>query len=132
LLGAARAATLGIVHPATALAAAREFAARLAAAAPARVRSITLFGSRARGEGRPDSDIDLFVLVDRRDAGLLDTIYGIAQDVDLERLTYLSVKVCPVARRDEMRRLGDPFLTAVEREGIVLWTPTSKDASVTG
>lgn len=30
-----------------------------------RVRRILLFGSRARGEARPDSDWDLFVMVDR-------------------------------------------------------------------
>ena len=81
---------------------------------------------------RPDSDVDVLVVVDHRDAELTDAIHGAALEVDLEHLTFLSVKICPEAKLLEMRRLGDPFLAAVEGEGRVLWTRTSKAASATG
>ena len=96
-----------------------------------RVRTITLFGSHARGDARPDSDVDVFVVVDRRDRKLTAAIHDVAQRVDLEYLTYTSVKICPVAKLEQMRRLGDPLLDALEREGRTLWTHTSKAASAT-
>lgn len=109
----------------------REFVKRATARAAGRIRSITLFGSWARCGGGPGSDIDVFVVVDRRDPELTAAIHDAALGVDLERLTYLSVKICPAAKLDEMRRLGDPLLVAIEREGRALWIPTSRDASAT-
>jgi hypothetical protein len=41
----------------------REFGAQLHAALPGVVQEVRLFGSRARGEARPDSDWDLAVVV---------------------------------------------------------------------
>ena len=43
-------------------------------------RDVRVFGSRARGEGRPDSDLDLLVTLDE-DASLLD-IVAIKQDLE--------------------------------------------------
>jgi hypothetical protein len=43
-------------------------------------RKVRVFGSRARGEGRPDSDVDLLVSVGDR-ASLLDII-AIKQDLE--------------------------------------------------
>ncbi|HIC90083.1 MAG TPA: nucleotidyltransferase domain-containing protein [Anaerolineae bacterium] len=41
-----------------------EFCHRLLHAMPGQVRDLVLFGSRARGEGRPGSDLDLLVVLD--------------------------------------------------------------------
>lgn len=41
---------------------------------------VRVFGSRARGDGQPDSDLDLLVIMDR-DRSLLDLI-GFQQDVE--------------------------------------------------
>jgi predicted nucleotidyltransferase len=112
--------------------AARQFAERVAGQMPDRIQTVILFGSWARRRARPDSDIDIFVVVDRRDAAVVDAIQAVALEVDLEHLTYLSVKVCPVAKREEMRRIGDPFLSSIENEGQILWTRTSKAVSATG
>jgi predicted nucleotidyltransferase len=120
------------VRAETVMEAVREFVSRVTERCSPRVRSITLYGSWARGTARPDSDIDLFVLVDRRDAALAEDIQGVALEVDLERLTRLSVKICPEDRLAAMRRLGDPFLRAIETEGRLLWTPNSKDVFATG
>ena len=51
---------------------------RLAAAAPD--ATVILFGSRARGEGRPDSDLDLLVALEPHRT-LLD-IVGLKQDLE--------------------------------------------------
>jgi predicted nucleotidyltransferase len=117
------------VHSETVDRALADFVARVTLRAPGRIRRITLYGSRARGTARPDSDADVLVVVDRRDAALSEIVQGAAQDVDMEHLTCLSVKLCPEAKIEQMRRLDDPFLAAVEAEGRTLWTPTSKAAS---
>lgn len=108
-----------------------ELVDRLTARVGSRLRSITLYGSWARGKARPASDIDVMVVVDRRDPPLTAAIHEEAQEVDLRHLTYLSVKICPQAKLEEMRRLRDPFVANIEREGRTLWTPTSKPASET-
>lgn len=64
----------------------------------ARPEKIILFGSGARGEGRPDSDIDLLVIKNGQfDAGLLtEEIYmnliGIGKAVDVVLLSSLDVE----------------------------------------
>ena len=47
-----------------------EFKKRLGADLLSHVRSILLFGSRARGDAAPDSDLDLAVLVDKKNPEL--------------------------------------------------------------
>ena len=54
--------------------AADEFAGKLRMACGDRIRHIFLFGSRARGDYRPDSDYDLLIIVDSRDRDLLSSI----------------------------------------------------------
>lgn len=100
----------------------RGFVEGLRRAAPDRVRSIALFGSHARGDARHDSDIDLFVVVDRRDEELLDLIFTLAQEALLDKHVLLSPKVCAQDRLAKMKELGDPLLETLAREGVELWT----------
>ena len=41
---------------------------------PQRIKSIALFGSRATGKAKKDSDYDVFIMVDKSDRNLIDTI----------------------------------------------------------
>ena len=83
----------------------------LAIAARHGARSIRLFGSRARGDGRPDSDVDLLIDLDaRREIDLFDYagIVGeiqqvIAHPVDVARRDKLKPDVVAEALRDEIR-----------------------------
>jgi predicted nucleotidyltransferase len=54
-----------------------EFAGQVRARLGARVRQLVLFGSRARGEARQNSDCDILVVVDRRDPGMRDSLLKI-------------------------------------------------------
>ncbi|MBI4527369.1 MAG: nucleotidyltransferase domain-containing protein [Deltaproteobacteria bacterium] len=81
---------------------------------------LKLFGSKARGEGSRDSDIDVAVVVRRRNAGAWDRIMDIAFDVNLKWGVYISPRVL------ESRSLKDPkwrvtgFVKNLQREGIPL------------
>jgi uncharacterized protein len=80
---------------------------------------IILFGSRARGKPRPDSDIDILVIQDsalpgyRRDAALYLALAGLNAPVDV--ITYTPEEV-----RD-WSAVPQAFITTVIREGIVVY-----------
>lgn len=82
-----------------------------------RLRGLYLFGSHARGEAGPDSDIDLLVVLDRvphyygelqRSAELASDL-SLAYDVSISRV-FLS--------EDEWRRGEGPFLTTVREDAV--------------
>jgi predicted nucleotidyltransferase len=77
-----------------------------------RLRTITLFGSRARGEGRDDSDLDVTVDVLDVTRAERGAILDLATDLGVEHGLVLSV----VVLREGAARLP----AAVLREGIPL------------
>ena len=95
---------------------AREFERRLSGVAP--VRSLRLFGSRARGDAAPAADLDLFIEVDEVTPGLRARISEIAWEVGFERDRVISTIV---ATRDDLEQgaMGaNPLFHAIEREGV--------------
>ena len=102
------------------LALAREFAERLTVAVNEATMRVTLHGSRARGDADEESDLDLFVAVDREDPekDIERAAFGIACELTLESGILVSVLVADGAflRRHE----GFAFLEAIEEEGIPL------------
>lgn len=95
-----------------------ELKERLSAAYGERLHAVVLFGSEARGDARPDSDIDVLVV--------LETLTGDYGE-ELERglaAVYLvalrlgrRVSVKPLAR-DEYERGDSPLLREVRRSGV--------------
>lgn len=69
---------------------ARDFARELRALLGQRLKEVRVFGSRARGKARPQSDLDLFVLVDRHNLPLRLEIAGISDRV-MERAEFRRV-----------------------------------------
>ena len=82
--------------------------------------SLRLFGSKAKGEARRDSDIDLAVVVRRRSSRVWDRVLDAAFYTNLKWEIYISPRVI------ESRALKDPkwrvtgFVRNLEREGIAL------------
>ena len=82
---------------------------------------IILFGSEARGDARPDSDIDLLVLLsgDKKSIDREMEICGQMMLLEIQTGIYVSPKV--YLKKDwENRPFVTPFYLNVMREGIVL------------
>ena len=78
---------------------------------------LRLFGSRARGHGTAESDMDVLVLVRAKDAALCRRIIEIALDVDLAYDTNVAPTILTTAEYDLNREYGTPFYRNVETEG---------------
>ncbi len=83
--------------------------------------TIILYGSEARGDARPDSDIDLLVLIDKDKVSVEEekVIYGILSDLSLT--TGICINPTILTKKEwENRPLVTPFYLNVLNEGIVL------------
>jgi len=83
------------------------------------VRGVILFGSAARGEARPDSDVDLLVTIRNEEGmGRAEDAMRQAEEQAAERLGLrLSPYIITVPRLRERHRAGDPLMLSIEREG---------------
>lgn len=90
-----------------------------------RLRSIWLYGSRARGEmPHPESDVDLLVVLDQRsmedDRRVYDAVYDAAKAEGVSPI-FLSTLVYDVARIAQRREIESFFIQEVDRDKIVLF-----------
>ncbi len=87
------------------------------------LRSVILYGSYARGDFRPDSDIDIMILVDLTDLEVEEyrkQLSWSTYDFNEEHNTDIK----PIAKSDAQFKkwLGVyPFYTNVEKEGVELY-----------
>ncbi len=82
-----------------------------------RLQGVVLYGSEARGEAGPNSDVDLLVLLDRVDHYAADLRTGLSAlyslSSELER--HVSIMLAPSA---EYETVECPLYQAAHREGI--------------
>ena len=85
-----------------------------------KIISLYLFGSNARGDAGPDSDIDLLVITSEDDWRLADKIRIIGYEID-DIIDYkLSIIVIPKKRIDYLQEYGFSFAKNVFTEGVAL------------
>jgi len=98
----------------------REFVTQLQDRLNGGLLSVTLFGSRARGTGGPDSDLDVLVVVERDDLAVCRAIRYLAADVWLAHGPFISTRIWSREKMERMER--EPTLLArnIQREGINL------------
>lgn len=82
--------------------------------------SATLFGSRARGEGGPESDLDLLVVLDRDDFATRCKVFDLAYEVFLATDVLISPLVISSSGLATLRSSGRRLIRDIEREGVLV------------
>jgi len=84
-----------------------------------KIRSVYLFGSRAKGTDRPDSDYDILLVVKPAFSGKdKDALYDAVLHVLFETGKVVSLKIFKEKEFKHLCGLGTPFMQHIMTEGI--------------
>jgi len=83
-----------------------------------RLMEVILYGSYARGEEHPGSDVDIAVIVDGKKDGDRWQALQVAQEFLVERDIECSPRVFDKDEFEEKKKQGYSFHTAVEEDGV--------------
>ena len=101
--------------------AAMEFVERVRRRFDGQLVSAVLFGSRARGEAEPDSDMDVLVVMSSAEPEIRKEIRHLAVEVWLEHGFYLSTRVWSQAHWRKLEELRTLLYQNIRRDGINLF-----------
>lgn len=87
---------------------------------PEQVKSIRLFGSKARGDATEESDVDVLVVVKQHEKESWDKVIQLASGIITETGVVISPKVFSEERIHERRRRRNVFMQMVDKESIPL------------
>ncbi|MDA8333740.1 MAG: nucleotidyltransferase domain-containing protein [Peptococcaceae bacterium] len=99
----------------------QQFVRFITSLCPGNIDRITVFGSKIRGESRPDSDVDILILVDDKGLFRRDRAYDFILNANLEHGMLISLKLYEKRDFDRLLTAKVPFALNVAREGAVLW-----------
>jgi hypothetical protein len=103
-----------------------EYLDRLRARFGDRVLRVILYGSRARGEGDAESDLDVLVVVDDGDYQFHREVALEAFEPFLKHSALISPQIWDRARYERNQAWRMLFYRNLERDGISLWTKPRK------
>ena len=85
-----------------------------------RLLEVLLFGSKARSEARPDSDIDVAVILDQPSPQDLSEVRGLTFDIWLSHGVLISVRAMSQQGWEKLGRLRSLFYQNLRRDGVSL------------
>jgi predicted nucleotidyltransferase len=97
-----------------------QFKAALLRALGNELIELKLFGSKARGDEQPDSDIDVLVIIASDDWHISDTVYDIATDIFLQTDLCISPKVISKNIFDRLQKESTSFIRNISRDAIAV------------
>ena len=97
--------------------AARKLKRRLLAAGVP-LLEMKIFGSRARGDARPDSDLDIFLVLGARSRDIERSIDRVAWEVGYETGRIIMTFECTQSEMSGLPLRAAPILDEVRREGV--------------
>jgi predicted nucleotidyltransferase len=84
-----------------------------------RLEAVYLYGSQARGDAQPDSDIDVLVVI-KGDFNYFDMVKKVSRHTAKLSLEYETVISCVYVTKDDYEHRRTPLLLNVRREGIAV------------
>ena len=101
------------------------FTQRLYQHFPGQIEHVALFDSKARGDSRPWSDIDILIITDNGDWRFQHTISNVASRVSLDYDALISHRVIARERWERMKQRGFGLYQTLTTEGIPLKSVSS-------
>ena len=105
-------------------AAVSRFLERLEVECAGAVQRVVIFGSKARGDHDPESDLDLLVVADAEEAELRRVARAVEDETDV----LLQPLILPPQRYQEYQRLRVPLYVNLRRDGVELWDEAGWEA----
>ena len=107
-----------------------EYVRRLPQALGYEPKGVWLFGSKARGDSDPDSDIDLLVILEDVQPETQWHIWDLSSDISLQYDVLLNTHIIDAARWRDERQYRGTLWREIEHDGVPLKTsPTSTVAT---
>jgi len=106
-------------------AAVTEFVGRLLSRYGSDLLRVVMFGSKARGDSRDDSDLDVLVVISEYGDGYWqhwNELVDLAWDIQLTYGVIISLILKDEIHYARMKRDGLLLARNIERDGLVLWT----------
>lgn len=86
-----------------------------------KLKELILFGSKARGDFKKDSDIDIFVLIDKENLKIWQIIQSLSAEVSLKFDVVISALVMDKKRYQTHLKLKTLLYKNIIRDGVLLW-----------
>lgn len=107
-----------LIIPKTEEEAVRNFSGQIYRELGGDVVSISLFGSKARGDYKKNSDTDILVVLKNLSEDQISYIYGVVMDLVSEYKIYLSVKIFSEKEFEHYKNIQTMFINNVLRDRI--------------
>jgi predicted nucleotidyltransferase len=88
----------------------------------ANIKEIYLFGSRSRGDWRPDSDYDILIVLSKKDREIISKFYDAVAEILLDSGKMISLKIFTSSEFNRLSSIPTPFMERVLTEGLKLGT----------
>jgi predicted nucleotidyltransferase len=85
------------------------------------ILKIIAYGSRVRGDFNGDSDLDVFVLVEKKDRYIKDKIIDLFYSYEMKFDIPFSVIILSREEFDLNDAMGSPFIKSIKEEGILIY-----------
>lgn len=99
-----------------------DYLARLREKYANRIPAVILYGSRARGEGDGEADLDVLVAVDDGDWKFHDDVALESFEPSLNHGALISPLIWSRAHYEQPKHWRRPFFRNLEQDGVSLWT----------
>lgn len=97
-----------------------EFKTKLKKEVGIHLKTLLLYGSRARGEGNTESDLDVLVILSEKNRSLAKNIANLSNDILLKHEILISPLVLSEEQYNNIKKHERLLAAEIQRDGIVL------------